>query len=114
MAVLRDYDHLLSAAILDELETLPHVQIHRITDRNRLRERAPTVSFTWEGHRPRDIARVLGDQGISVWDGNYYALAVTEPLSPEGKGGMVRIEAVHYNTPEEVYKLGVALRRMAR
>jgi selenocysteine lyase/cysteine desulfurase len=103
-----------SAQRPSELETLPGVRVQGITDRNRLRERVRTVSFTWEGHRPRDIARVLGDQGISVWDGNYYALAVTEPLSPEGKGGMVRIEAVHYNTPEEVYKLGVALRRMAR
>ena len=33
MAVLREYDHVLSAAILEELETLPGVQIHGITDR---------------------------------------------------------------------------------
>ena len=47
MTVLREYDHALSAAILDELETLPGVQVHGITDRNRLEERVPTVSFTW-------------------------------------------------------------------
>jgi len=42
--------------------------------------------------------------------GNYYALAVTERLGLEGKGGMVRIGAVHYNTVEEVCRLGDALR----
>jgi cysteine desulfurase family protein (TIGR01976 family) len=110
MTVLREYDHVLSAAILDELETLPGVQIHGITDRDRLEERVPTVSFTWEGRHPREIAAALGKQGIFVWDGNYYALAVTERLGLEGKGGMVRIGAVHYNTVEEIKRLGEALR----
>ena len=89
---------MLSAAILDELETLPGVRIHGITDRNRLEERVPTVSFTWGDRHPRDIAAALGEQGIFVWDGNYYALAVTERLDAEGaegRGGMVRIGSVH-------------------
>ena len=110
MTVLREYDHVLSAAILDELETLPDVRVHGITDRNRLDERVPTVSFTWGDRHPRDIAAALGEQSIYVWDGNYYALAVTERLGLEGKGGMVRIGAVHYNTVEEIRRLGDALR----
>ena len=113
MSVLRAYDHVLSAAILDELETLPGVQIHGITDRSRLEERVPTVSFTWEGRQPRDVAAALSEQGIFVWDGNHYALAVTERLGLEGRGGMVRIGAVHYNTVEEIRRLGEALRAMA-
>ena len=36
MTVLREYDHVLSTAILDELETLPGARIHGITDRKRL------------------------------------------------------------------------------
>jgi cysteine desulfurase family protein (TIGR01976 family) len=113
MTVLREYDHVLSKAILDELATLPGIRIHGITDQPRLHERVPTVSFTLEGHHPRDIATYLGDQGIFVWDGNYYALAVTTRLGLEGKGGMVRIGAVHYNTVEEIRRLGEALREMA-
>ena len=113
MTVLREYDHVLSAAILDELETLRGVHIHGITDRNRLEERVPTVSFTWGNRHPRDIAAALGEQGIFVWDGNYYALAVTTRLGLEDKGGMVRIGAVHYNTVEEIRRLGDALRAMA-
>ena len=86
VAVLRENDHVLSAAILDELETLPGVRIHGITDRDRLEERVPTVSFTWGDRHPRDIAAELGEQGILVWDGNYYALAVTKRLGLEGRG----------------------------
>ena len=113
MSVLRAYDHALSGAILDELETLPGVHVHGITDRSRLRERVPTVSFTWEDHHPREIAQALGDQGIYVWDGISYALAVTERLGLEDSGGMVRVGAVHYNTVEEIQRLGEALRAMA-
>jgi cysteine desulfurase family protein (TIGR01976 family) len=113
MSLLRAYDHVLSAVILDELETLPGVQVHGITDRDRMWERVPTVSFTWGDRHPREIAAALGEQGIYVWDGNYYALAVTERLGLEGKGGMVRIGAVHYNTVAEIRRLGDALRTIA-
>ncbi len=113
MTVLRAYDHTLSAAILDQLETLPGARIHGITDRSRLNERVPTVSFTWPDRHPRAIATFLGQQGIFVWDGNYYALSVTERLGLEDQGGMVRVGAVHYNTLTEIERLGDALRRMA-
>ncbi|MFQ5856077.1 MAG: cysteine desulfurase-like protein [Anaerolineae bacterium] len=113
MSVLQAYDHVLGAAILDELDTIPGIRVHGITDQNRLNERVPTVSFTWDGRHPRDIAAALGEQGIFVWNGNYYALAVTERLGLEGKGGMVRVGAVHYNTVEEIRRLGDALRAMA-
>lgn len=113
MTVLREYDHLLSAAILDELETLPGVQVRGITDRHRLTERVPTVSFTWRERHPREIAAALGAQGIYVWDGHYYALSVVERLGLADRGGMVRIGAVHYNTVDEIRRLGDALRAIA-
>lgn len=113
MAALRAYDHVLSAAILDQLDGIPGLRVHGITDRSRLDERVPTVSFSWEGHHPRAVAEALGRAGIFVWDGNYYALSVTERLGLEGQGGMVRVGAVHYNTLTEIERLGDALRRMA-
>jgi selenocysteine lyase/cysteine desulfurase len=51
------------------------------------------------------MAERLGEAGIFVWDGNYYALAVTERLGVEEHGGMVRVGVAHYNTPEEVEPL---------
>jgi selenocysteine lyase/cysteine desulfurase len=48
-----------------------------------------------------------------VWDGNYYALAVTKWLGLEDSGGMVRVGPVHYNTLEEIKSFGEALGRIA-
>ena len=113
MTILRAYDHRLSAAILDQLDGIPGLRVHGVTDRGRLAERVPTVSFSWEGHHPRAVAEALGRAGIFAWDGNFYALAVTERLGLEEQGGMVRVGAVHYNTLAEIQRLGDALRRLA-
>jgi cysteine desulfurase family protein (TIGR01976 family) len=113
LTATQTYEHALSEAILAELATIPEIHVHGITDLAQLDERVPTVSFTWPGRHPKAIAAALGEQGIFVWDGNYYALAVTERLGVEEGGGMVRVGAVHYNTLEEIARLGAALRGMA-
>src|SRR5262249_31087114 len=50
------------------------------------------------------VAERLGAQGIFVWNGNYYALSLTETLGLEPEG-MVRIGLLHYATMEEVERL---------
>jgi cysteine desulfurase family protein (TIGR01976 family) len=112
MSAIRDYERELSQALLDVLEETPGVTIYGITDRRRLAERVPTVSFTLKGRHPRQVAEELNEAGIYVWDGNYYALAVTERLGLEESGGMVRVGPVHYNTVEEIQRLGEALGRI--
>lgn len=79
--------------------------VYGITDPARFDQRAPTVAFTLEGYTPRQVAEHLGQAGIFVWDGNYYALAVTERLGLEESGGMVRVGIAHYNTAAEVDRL---------
>jgi selenocysteine lyase/cysteine desulfurase len=59
------------------------------------------------------VAERLGQEGIFVWDGNYYALAVTERLAVEKSGGMVRVGIAHYNTPDEVDRLLVVVTDLA-
>jgi cysteine desulfurase family protein (TIGR01976 family) len=113
MSAIRDYERELSQALLDVLEETPGVTIHGITDRRRLAERVPTVSFTLKGQHPRQVAEKLNEAGVYVWDGNYYALAVTERLGLEESGGMVRVGPAHYNTVAEVERLGVALGKIA-
>jgi len=54
----------------------------------------------------------LGKEGFYVWDGNYYALAVTERLGIESSGGMVRVGAAHYNTVDEVKRFGDVLKKI--
>ena len=60
----------------------------------------------------RQVAEALGAEDIYVWDGNYYALAVTTRLGLEESGGMVRVGPVHYNTIEEIERFGRALGRV--
>ena len=72
------------------------------------------MSFTLEGWHPRQIAERLAAENIHVWDGNYYALAVTERLGLEEKGGMLRVGLAHYNTPEEVDRLTTALQGLTK
>jgi cysteine desulfurase family protein (TIGR01976 family) len=113
MYAIQTHEFDLSRLLLDVLEETPGVTIYGLTDRNRLAERVPTVSFTLKGMHPRQLAAELDKAGIYVWDGNYYALAVTERLGLEGKGGMVRVGPVHYNTVDELEKFGKVLSKLA-
>ena len=40
-----------------------------------------------------------------MWNGNFYALAVTERLGLEETGGLVRVGLTHYNTQAEIDRL---------
>jgi len=44
-----------------------------------------------------------------MWNGNFYALAVTERLGLEDKGSLGRIGLTHYNTQAEIDRLVAAL-----
>jgi len=113
MTAVRSYEFQLSRALIESIESVPGTRIFGITDARRLEERVPTVSFTMEGISPRRLAERLADEGFYVWDGNYYALAVTERLGLEGRGGMLRVGAVHYNTLDEIGRLREAMHRIA-
>jgi selenocysteine lyase/cysteine desulfurase len=63
-------------------------------------------------HTPTQVATFLGERGIFTWDGNYYALNLTERLGVEASGGLLRIGLVHYNTADEVDRLLAALREI--
>jgi cysteine desulfurase family protein (TIGR01976 family) len=70
--------------------------------------RVSTFAFTHGERSSREIATSLGDQGIAVWHGDYYALEVMRRLGLED-GGAVRAGIVHYNTEGEVDRLLEAL-----
>ena len=104
------YERLLIAKLIEGLQAIPSVRIYGITDPKRFEERCSTLSLRIGDHSPKKIADFLAEQGIFTWDGNYYALNLTERLQVEQKGGMLRIGLVHYNTLEEVEGLLSALR----
>jgi selenocysteine lyase/cysteine desulfurase len=113
MTAIRAYEFELSRALLSTLESIPGLRLYGLTDSRRLDGRVPTFSFRLEGKHPHAVAEALAKENIYAWDGNYYALAVTVRLGVEESGGMVRVGAVHYNTLEEVARLGEVLKRIA-
>jgi cysteine desulfurase family protein (TIGR01976 family) len=114
MTAVHAYEFELSRALLSTLESVPGLHIYGNTDVRRLDERIATFSFRIGDMNPRVVAEKLATENIYVWDGNYYAINVTERLGLEDKGGMVRVGAVHYNTLDEVEKLGEALKKIAQ
>jgi cysteine desulfurase family protein (TIGR01976 family) len=112
MNAIAAYERPLFAYMMAEVQKIPGITVYGITNPEEFDQRCPTLAFTRSGFTPAEIAAHLGDQGIFVWDGNYYALAVTERLGLEESGGMVRVGLAHYNTKEEVDRLITALREM--
>ena len=104
------HERRLNTRLIEGLQAIPGVQIYGIIDPKRFDERCSTLSLRIGDHHPTEIAKFLGDRGIFTWDGNYYALNLTERLGVESKGGLLRIGLVHYNTLDEVERLLAALR----
>ena len=104
------YERRLITRLIEGLQGIRGVRIYGIVDPKRFEERCSTLSLRIGDHHPTEIATFLGERGIFTWDGNYYALNLTERLGVESKGGLLRIGLVHYNTIEEVDRLLAALR----
>ena len=103
------YESGLLTQLISGLPAIPGMRIFGITDRQRFDERCSTLSFRLGDHHPTKIAAFLGERGIFTWDGNFYALNLSERLGVEQHGGVLRVGLVHYNTAEEVDRLLAAL-----
>jgi cysteine desulfurase family protein (TIGR01976 family) len=71
--------------------------------------RTPTFCFNLPGQSPRSVAQRLGERGLYVWDGDYYALEPIRALGLAERGGAVRAGFLHYTSVEEVDRLVLAL-----
>jgi cysteine desulfurase family protein (TIGR01976 family) len=84
----------------------------RLHGRETMEGRVPTFAVTLADRSPAQVAAHLGERGIFVWHGDYYAVEVMRRLGlPDGA---VRIGFVHYNTTEEVDRLLDELGMMLR
>jgi cysteine desulfurase family protein (TIGR01976 family) len=108
------YETSLLKRLIEGLRTIPSVKIFGITEPQRFDERCSTLSLQMGNHHPTKIAAFLGERGIFTWDGNFYALNLSERLGVEQYGGVLRIGLVHYNTAEEVERLLTALREFGK
>jgi cysteine desulfurase family protein (TIGR01976 family) len=113
---IRNHERALLERIIAGLQKIPRLKIYGITDPRRFNDRCATLAVRMldqnPNHTPLALATKLGERGIFTWDGNYYALNLTEQLGVEKSGGFLRIGLVHYNTVEEVDRLLAALQEI--
>jgi cysteine desulfurase family protein (TIGR01976 family) len=109
LAAIRDYEAGLSRQLLAALAERPAFKVWGITDPHQLGRRVPTISVTRTDKTADEMATHLAAHDIFVWNGNMYALGLTERLGVEERGGLLRLGLVHYNTADEIGRLLQAL-----
>jgi len=112
MHAIQIYEQDLSRYLAAELRKISGLKIYGIVETKDFGHRTPTFAVRLPNLAPAEIARRLGEQGIFVWDGNFYALEVTTRLGVEESGGVVRIGLAHYNTVAEIDRLIAALKSL--
>ena len=110
--VIHEHERGLLDRIITGLKKIPGLKIYGISDPARFDERCATLAVRIDGYTPLELAGKLGERGFFTWDGNYYALNLTEHLDVEKSGGFLRIGLVHYNMAEEVDRLLAALKEI--
>ena len=110
---IQQHERGLLKQLVEGLQAIPGLKLYGIQDLKRFDQRCPTVAIRIAGHSPRDLAEKLGQHGFFTWDGNYYAIGLTERLDVEKDGGFLRIGLAHYNSAEEVERFLSALHEIA-
>ncbi len=110
--VIHSHERAMMEKMIAGLRAIPGLKLYGITDPRRFEHRCATMVVRIDGHTPLELATKLGDRGFFTWDGNYYALNLTEQLDVERTGGFLRIGLAHYNTIEEVDRMLAALREI--
>ncbi|MGC1520439.1 MAG: cysteine desulfurase-like protein [Steroidobacteraceae bacterium] len=106
------YEHELAKDYHDAVRRIPGVRVWG-PDFASGRMRAPTVSITMDKISAGEAAKMLGEQGICVWDGDFYAARPVQVLGLADRGGLLRTGVSMYNTRDELHRLLEALENLA-
>jgi cysteine desulfurase family protein (TIGR01976 family) len=112
MTAIQAYELDLGRHLLEGLAALKRFKVWGITAPDRLAWRVPTVSVTMPGTPAEALARALAAKDIFTWNGNLYAINLSERLGVEDQGGFLRLGLVHYNTREEVDRVLAELAKL--
>jgi cysteine desulfurase family protein (TIGR01976 family) len=108
LGAIRDYEESLSLEMLRVLNDCG-ATIYGIGDKNRVRERVPTLCFNLPNISPSKVTVELAEQNIAVRDGHMYTPRLMKRLGLTTESGVLRASLVHYNTAEEIRRFGSAL-----
>ena len=110
MTSISGYEHGLARSYYEGLQRIRGVKVWGPGFGSRAR--APTVSITLERHGAAAAAAALGEQGICVWDGNFYAARAVEVLGLADRGGLLRTGVSMYSSAAEIARLLEAIERL--
>ena len=103
MLAIDAYEEQLAQKMREELPKIPGLKIYGPGDGH---PRTSTVSFRIEGFHMQKLAEYMGDRGLFVWDGDYYAIeTIRNVLNLVETGGLLRIGLAPYNIPEEIHRV---------
>jgi selenocysteine lyase/cysteine desulfurase len=111
MTHISAYEHELAKFYHDAVRRIPGVRVWG-PDFAAGRARAPTVSITLDKMTAAAAATALGNQGVCVWDGDFYAARTVEVLGLAERGGLLRTGISMYNTRDELTRLLAGLERL--
>lgn len=110
MLAINAYQEPLAKKIKTALRTLSKVTIYGPKEGDPC---TSTISFVVEGMLAEEVAKKLGEKGICVWHGHYYAKElINNVLGLETVGGLVRIGLAPYNTEEEIDRTIAAIKEI--
>ncbi|MDD2215904.1 MAG: aminotransferase class V-fold PLP-dependent enzyme, partial [Eubacteriales bacterium] len=100
MLAIDAYEEPLAKKLRKELSNIEGITIYGPPEGY---ERTSTVSFTIAGKNSNDVAKFLAKRGIFVWDGDFYAIEITNHVLKLGsQGGLVRVGLAPYNTMDDI------------
>jgi cysteine desulfurase family protein (TIGR01976 family) len=100
------YEQPLAKWLREQLAAIPGVTLYGPPEGS---PRTSTVSFTLDGFLAGEAARTLGERGLFVWDGDFYAARLVELLGLAKRGGLIRVGLAPYTTQGELERLVKAI-----
>ena len=110
MTGISAYEHHLAKLYHDEVRRMPGVRVWGPDFSTR--SRAPTVSVTLAKHTAQAAATALGERGVCVWDGHFYAARAVGVLGLTERGGLLRTGISMYTSERDIGRLLEALKSL--
>ncbi|HHT68548.1 MAG TPA: cysteine desulfurase-like protein [Firmicutes bacterium] len=108
---LERYERPLFERMVESLKEIPGVTIYGLPWDGK---RTTTVAFTIDGVHASEVGKRLGEVGVFVMVGDFYATRLIEVLDLVEEGGVIRAGLAPYNTMEEVERLLEGVREIAQ
>jgi cysteine desulfurase family protein (TIGR01976 family) len=111
MEAIRGYEQSLSLEMLRVLQEAG-AEVYGLRDPQQVSLRVPTFCFNLGRISPATVAGEIARNRIGVRDGHMYSPRLMRRLGLKQETGAVRASLVHYNTVDEIQRLGEVLREI--